>query len=1240
LFQNLGISVQMDELASCSGVSIGGPCAGLNKRSSERPLFEEAYSLALVQSVEWIQACEKWTQASHPKVLVSSFKSFRSPYHSDSHHTEGGYINSLRDLAASLQYGSRQNGIWKGSASGDLNRMLGSFSTFFKIHFPTSPLAILFGKGTIRRLVSDLYNKTNTAVLSYDYLAQVSTVAIANAKMATVWGEPTGFRYRLYKLRLLEAEMLDRSFWNWFPPSLQTSVGITTEGTTVPHVTAPELYTDKPSPLYWTVLHFSWNSHVKASISLKNSNLRQPGNIWTDTGKIVDVNRYAPNHVSLNIEGTDAVVSEAHWFGDSAGSKHNNPSSAYQCTGETGVGEYGRIKTVISVVPLSTTEECLAQPNDPANSTRVQTNLEAGVVATSTNRGVCANTAAAQGLPPLCTNGDEDLLSQSVLTEMVVWPVILWVSYSAILMFIIWRVLKLYHQRRAFFSPQRFWLIMWIKRTLLGGTVKVNPSHILRNAAILQLQQTLETCLVPTIGTLPQTGELYQVEHPTELTTKVDKSGQLVLNNWRNVIFNYIPSIDPLRRDRKYAVEYDTPEVDDGAEGVSPAYGATGGAGAYGATGGEEESPEEHTTLRDTVHFYVRWVDGQQKAKCTSRVSIDVWPVQHVRLIPNLREWSRILLAIVLCHTLELVMFLVWGLCLIALYAGEYDTCSPSGLEAAEVPDCLGPAMTGGLTFDASLQGLASVLGGMWFSGVIGPIFGICTILTAQDCLELLLLIYLVINFAMLHIGYISFYAFLRPLHNSLTGYCQGITHSCQRCPSGTSVATCLSNLEAFQARLDCGLTDCTMDCVYSGPVHDSICSTGGFEGRIRASEVCFIIIILLKLISVAVYLFAHGCPELDPECKVHLSFKQETWENGLEEAAEIYFDQSLKQHDQEHDEQTGKVQGSKTAWSRVKRHAKGEVKDLLADIKNKHEALQASKIVSYFEEFGSVIERGFTEETPPSSLLEDDPMAHVLFVYYMQTRRSFLSHRGGTEEANGADPISAVAEEQIRLETAYRFVHPISLSEKYDAPALRSSQGPLSSRSRQPLWSLAGGGDSPSPGGGSALAMMETNASIECRFVIVGGGKRGQEEVVVEVARAATVGGMKRQVEAATGRRASSQWLTVQKTGRALEDDKEPVEALGLRNGDRIHVGESTTREPACVREESVREGGFEEAEEMSSRTISMSMVTPRGDFSSPGSTFSPSQGRSTWLEMNPAQDTGYTDPEAGFDFNFDGDS
>ena len=120
--------------------------------------------------------------------------------------------------------------------------------------------------------------------------------------------------------------------------------------------------------------------------------------------------------------------------------------------------------------------------------------------------------------------------------------------------------------------------------------------------------------------------------------------------------------------------------------------------------------------------------------------------------------------------------------------------------------------------------------------------------------------------------------------------------------------------------------------------------------------------------------------------------------------------------------------------------------------------------------------------------------------------------------------------------------------------------------------------------------------------------------ETVIEVASDGTVRRMKMQVEAATGIPASTQQLVLLKTGQALNDDTEHVGKLGLEKGTRIKVLDCHEPEDA----------GFDDACDQSS--ISMSMVTPRGEFESISS---PSE---TTFRLHMQQPS---DPDFEFDFS-----
>ena len=236
-----GVPTEQTELTSCTGPLIGDPCSGMNKRSAERPLFEEAYSLAFAQSVEWILACEAWTEAVNKHMVKFAIKNFVTPYHRNTAEFENAYIHSLADVAATLQHGTRTNGIWKGSASGDLNRMTTAFRSFFLNHFSNSQLATLFGKGLIREVTSGLYNMSSTP--SSASLSQVPTLASYTQAMSALWGETK--RFYAYKVRVQKAAMLHREWTNVFAPSLVVEVTLN------PHPNA----NPKPNP------PSPWRSH-------------------------------------------------------------------------------------------------------------------------------------------------------------------------------------------------------------------------------------------------------------------------------------------------------------------------------------------------------------------------------------------------------------------------------------------------------------------------------------------------------------------------------------------------------------------------------------------------------------------------------------------------------------------------------------------------------------------------------------------------------------------------------------------------------------------------------------------------------------------------------------------------------------------------------------------------------------------------------------------------------------------
>jgi len=161
-------------------------------------------------------------------------------------------------------------------------------------------------------------------------------------------------------------------------------------------------------------------------------------------------------------------------------------------------------------------------------------------------------------------------------------------------------------------------------------------------------------------------------------------------------------------------------------------------------------------------------------------------------------------------------------------------------------------------------------------------------------------------------------------------------------------------------------------------------------------------------------YILAHGCPELDKQCKVMLESTQETFSSGLEDAAETYWE-----YLEEEEEEAEKKATSPKSMTREEMH--------FAGLRIKSDA-QVDKIESLFEEFDSYIQEGFDEENPPQALSKSDPMSHVFFIYYIDSRKKWAGH----EEDQDWRVIPAYALPDIRRKTIYNFTHPIAVSQKF----------------------------------------------------------------------------------------------------------------------------------------------------------------------------------------------------------------
>ena len=198
-----------------------------------------------------------------------------------------------------------------------------------------------------------------------------------------------------------------------------------------------------------------------------------------------------------------------------------------------------------------------------------------------------------------------------------------------------------------------------------------------------------------------------------------------------------------------------------------------------------------------------------------------------------------------ICHFVELTLYLIWACGIAAIYWGDFTVCEPGGQE------CIDTEMLGGLTILKVRDATSLVLASVWGFGVLGPVSGLLIILLSQKRLDQYLLYYQIANLLEIHIGYHLFYATLVPIFRILMGYCTAIEETCTPCAEGISVATCRAFQSTYTASQDCTTVDCSKDCVYSVPVRDDMCTFEGFVGRAGLCTTMNLLILFIKGFSI-----------------------------------------------------------------------------------------------------------------------------------------------------------------------------------------------------------------------------------------------------------------------------------------------------------------------------------------------------------------------------------------------------